>query len=170
MPRKRSRRMKSHTSAERSFRWRISQSSVIRHSCSTGPSRNARSSSVSSGYVSPRIRSKSGRPVKNSPSTHVVPASSATRSVSPIFGSRPMAATAFMIGVVTAIRRSGRTLKRRASAAKTTQSHTGAASPHRSAAVAAVHTQSGAPTYPSANSATIPATIVAAGWIAVRLP
>jgi hypothetical protein len=60
----------------------------MRQSSSHGPSMNACSSAVSLGACADRSLFQSGRPVNSSPSHHTVPASSASRSVSDIDGSR----------------------------------------------------------------------------------
>ena len=65
----------------------MSQSSVIRHSSSQGPSRKACSSAVSSGFGSLSNWSQSGLPENSWPSKPTVPDSSAVRSVSDSGGS-----------------------------------------------------------------------------------
>ena len=80
--------MKSHTCGGRSARRCVmSQSSIIRHSSSHGPSMNACSSAVSCGGVADSSFSQSGPPVNSSPSHQTVPASSASCSVCDIDGS-----------------------------------------------------------------------------------
>ena len=79
--------MNSHNSGCRSaWTWVISQSLVIRHSSSTGPSRNACSSAVRVGLGWSSNICQSGLPENNSPSKPTVPASSATCSVSDSVG------------------------------------------------------------------------------------
>jgi hypothetical protein len=75
--------MKSHSSGGRSARtWVMSQSSVIRHSSSHGPSRKACSSAVSCGFGRVSNWFQSGSPENSWPSKPTVPDSSAVRSVS----------------------------------------------------------------------------------------
>ena len=64
----------------------ISQSSIMRQSSSTGPSRNACSSTESVGFGCASSFDQSGLPLKSSPSKPTVPASSAICSVSESFG------------------------------------------------------------------------------------
>ena len=80
--------MYSHNSGGRSARtWVMSQSSVIRHSVSQGPSRNACSSAVSCGFGKSSNWFHAGLPENSSPSKPTVPDSSAVRSVSDSGGS-----------------------------------------------------------------------------------
>ena len=66
--------------------WRISQSSRLRQSSSVGPSRKARSSSVSVIGATDLSFDQSGSPEKSSASHPTVPASSASFSVSETVG------------------------------------------------------------------------------------
>jgi hypothetical protein len=66
----------------------MSKSSTMRHSVSHGPSRKACSSADSFGPGAACNLRQSGLPVNSSPSHHTVPASSASRSVSDMAGSR----------------------------------------------------------------------------------
>src|SRR5690606_30280798 len=147
-PKKRSRLRKSHTSGGRSRRCHTSQSFVIRHTSSTGPSRNACSSSVRSGKPSASSFRKSGRPENSSPSTQTVPASMASCSVSEIVGRKRSACIAFITPSERA-RRAGGTRKTRASATKTPAIHHGAPKPTRATRPASAHAHSGAPVKPS---------------------
>ncbi|MCO5055661.1 MAG: hypothetical protein M9902_08720 [Thermomonas sp.] len=82
MPKKRCFFMKSQTSGDRSARtWVMSQSSIIRHRVSTGPSRKACSSADSCGLGWPSSLRQSGLPENRSPSKPTEPVSSAIRSV-----------------------------------------------------------------------------------------
>ena len=122
----------------------IFQSSSIRQSSSTGPSRNACSSSVSAGAGSARSFCQFGRPLKSSPSHHTVPASSASRSVWDMGGSnfrnRPSS------GLLRSIRRSGITFKIAAASMKINQTtmfpRPATAKYPRNAATTVVQTQS----------------------------
>ena len=130
MPKKPWRFMRSHASGERSPLCTTSHSLIMAQSSSTGPSRNARSRSDSGWGVKRRSFSQSGLPEKRSPSHQTVPASSATRSVSPIRGSSGL--TRRMTQEVTTRRRSGRTPNNRATMANppaTTSNRLGVAMP-----------------------------------------
>src|SRR5581483_11079667 len=81
----------------------IFQSSSMAQSSSTGPSRKARSSSVSVAAGNASSFDQSGLPVKRSASHQTSPASSASRSVSDIDGSTPRAQE--KIGLVMVSRR-----------------------------------------------------------------
>src|SRR6516165_7588798 len=88
MPKNFLRLMKSQTSGGRSRHSQlIFHSSSMAQSSSTGPSRNALSSSVSAAGGVASSFDQSGLPVKRSASHQVSPASSASRSVSDIGGS-----------------------------------------------------------------------------------
>ena len=79
--------MNSHTFGGRSASsWVICQSSIMLHSSSTGPSRKACSSTLSSGLGCFSSSCQSGLPENSSPSKPTVPASSAVCSVSDSFG------------------------------------------------------------------------------------
>ena len=87
MPKKRCFLMKSQISGGRSASsWVICQSSIIAQSSSTGPSRKACSSTLSSGFGCFSSSLQSGLPENSSPSKPTVPASSAVCSVSDSFG------------------------------------------------------------------------------------
>src|SRR5258707_11822219 len=92
MPKNFSRLMKSQASRGRSRHSQlIFQSSSIAQSASTGPERNAFSSSVSVAGGCASNFDQSGLPVKRSASHQTSPASSASRSVSDIAGNTPRA-------------------------------------------------------------------------------
>src|SRR6185437_9376975 len=92
IPKKRWRLRNSQTSGGRSCSRPLRSSSSIAHSSSTGPSRKARSRAVIFRSWNCSSFPQSGSPEKRSPSHQTVPASSAIRSVAPIFGSaRPSA-------------------------------------------------------------------------------
>src|ERR1700745_448790 len=79
---------KSQTSGGRSLSSQvIRRSSSMRHSSTTGPSRNACSSSDSVAGGTARSLAQSGLPLKRSASHHTSPASIASRSVSESVGS-----------------------------------------------------------------------------------
>ncbi len=87
MPKKRFFLMKSQISGGRSASsWVICQSSIIPQSSSTGPSRKACSSTLSSGRGCRSSSCQSGLPENSSPSKPTVPASSAVCSVSDSLG------------------------------------------------------------------------------------
>ena len=86
MPKKRSRRRNAQVSSERSPVCVISQSSRRAHNSSTGPARNACSASDSGFARNANSAGQSGAPENSSPSQPTLPASSATRSVSPSRG------------------------------------------------------------------------------------
>ena len=87
MPRKPRFLINSQTWGGRSFNsWVISQSSHMRQSSSTGPSRNACSSGLNRGFGIASNLFQSGLPLKSSPSHQTVPASSASCSVCEICG------------------------------------------------------------------------------------
>ena len=145
MPRKRSCLMKSHAAGGRSLVTCTSQSRTMAHSSSTGPSTNACSAAVSSGYGSLIRRAKFGRPENSSPSTHTLPASMAMRSVSEMTGSSCSVRSRRITGRESSTVRSAGTLNSTASAAATLQSQAGAPHPSSASAAAAVHSQSAAP-------------------------
>ena len=66
--------------------WLISHSLIFAQSSSTGPSRKACSSTLSSGRAWPSSSDQSGLPLNSWPSKPTVPASSAICSVSDRFG------------------------------------------------------------------------------------
>ena len=92
MPKNFSDLMKDQTSGGRSRHSQlIFQSSSIAQSWSTGPLRNAFSASVRVAGAVASSFDQSGLPVKRSASHQTSPASSASRSVSDIVGSTPLA-------------------------------------------------------------------------------
>src|SRR5580692_13130163 len=104
MPKNFSRLMKSQASGGRSRHSQlIFQSSSMAQSASTGPLRNAFSSSVNVAGGLDKSFAQSGLPVKRSASHQTSPASSASRSVSDIDGSTPRAQE--KIGLVMVSRR-----------------------------------------------------------------
>src|SRR6201994_4951775 len=100
MPKNLRRLIKDHASGGRSRHSQlIFQSSSMAQSSSTGPFRNAVSSSVSFAGALARSFDQSGLPVKRSASHQTSPASSASRSVADIDGSTPRAQEKIGLGV-----------------------------------------------------------------------
>ncbi|MDZ7830011.1 MAG: hypothetical protein U5K33_11165 [Halofilum sp. (in: g-proteobacteria)] len=88
MPKNRLSLRNAQTSGGRSWcSWVIAQSSSMRQSSSTGPSRKACSRSLSAGAGTSSSSFQSGSPRNSSPSHQTVPDSMASRSVSDIGGS-----------------------------------------------------------------------------------
>ena len=169
-PKKRSSLSFCQTLSGSSRRCHTSQSSVMRHTSSTGPSMNACSAGVRSGYGCARMRLVSGLPENSSPSTQTVPASMASCSVCEMTGRNCIASIAFMTPPEST-RRTGGMRKTRLSTAKTAVSHSGAPNPTSATSPSTAQATSGAPVKPSTNStSTTPTTAAQAGVNAERAP